>query len=130
MDTKQVAKLIELPPTFLYGWDMKKTAPDLYACLPSVLKTLADDVGTLGEQYSASLNDFEEHCHVGYKAYEHLKSDAAWDTYTKEWLSRYSKLVNGFHKSLIQLLIRDLNARCELLGSTELPMELRSHLQK
>lgn len=30
----------------------------------------------------------------------------------------------------IQLLIEDLNARCELLGSTELPMELKSHLQK
>ncbi|KAA6413667.1 MAG: hypothetical protein FRX48_02028 [Lasallia pustulata] len=69
--------------------------------LPTLVrKLLVDDVGTLGEHYSASLNDFGEYCHVGYKTDRRLKSDGAWDTYTKEWLSRYSKLVNDFHKPL------------------------------
>lgn len=43
---------------------MKETAPDLHTCLPRILRSLFDDAGNAGEQYTASLSNFEKYCDV------------------------------------------------------------------
>ena len=126
---KPTIPLAKFPQYSHQGWNMAKPAPDLYAYLPKVLKTLVDDVATVGEQYSTALNEFEEYCHQQYNTDEPLASVTAWTVYTKEWTNRYSTLTNGFHTSLNQLLVRDLKARRVLLGSTEFPEGLNAHLQ-
>lgn len=127
---KHAIMSIAVPQHAEYVWDMKKTFFDLYAHLPKVLKSLIDDVGILGEQYSASLNDFVEYCHTGHRTDGRLKTDAAWETYSNEWSSWYSRLAEGFHVSLNQLLVRDFKARCELLAPIELSEELKPLLHE